>query len=317
MTTGAAEAVGGGGSSEAAAATAGYQPGGFIPPLSPPPSSTTSSALHNNSALPQPRRSPLKSGGTKESSFIRFVDQKILHIQRRFAKRDRALEQNVGRVKEVDEDGRLIQEMSETTTPATALSEEWYDVPGYASFGEAATEVEELINVTWVSGTPSLQVPYLISLALLTSSMIPAFPASPKPLFRLLGKLDHAFASLIQQRDIDTGDPLPGFSMRRGVSGTEKVRIKSLVERTRVCVVDVMSKGEFEEDDYLSAADESAQSDLDGDLVLEGPDELDLEEELESEDWEMYVARVYDKTLVELGDSMGGPEIGIRTEPVR
>lgn len=141
--------------------------------------------------------------------------------------------------------------------------------------------------------------------------MIPAFPAAPRQLFRLLGKLDHAFASLLQERDIDTGEPLPGFSMRRGVSGTEKVRIKSLVERTRICVVDVMSKGEFEEDDESTFPDESAQSDLDGDLILEDSGELNLDvDEDDYENWDMRVAKVYDKTLVELGETMDGPEIG-------
>lgn len=141
--------------------------------------------------------------------------------------------------------------------------------------------------------------------------MIPAFPAAPRQLFRLLGKLDHAFASLLQERDIDTGEPLPGFSMRRGVSGTEKVRIKSLVERTRICVVDVMSKGEFEEDDESMFPDESAQSDSDGDLVLEDSGDLDLDvDDDDYENWDMKVAKVYDKTLVELGETMDGPEIG-------
>lgn len=146
--------------------------------------------------------------------------------------------------------------------------------------------------------------------------MIPAFPAAPRPLFRLLGKLDHAFASLIQQRDIGTGDPLPGFSMRRGVSDTEKVRIKSLVERTRICVVDVMSRGEFEEDDS-PIQEEPVQSDIEGDLILEEPADLDVDDDPEDDNWDMMVARVYDRTLVELGDTMEGPEIGIRTEALR
>lgn len=148
------------------------------------------------------------------------------------------------------------------------------------------------------------------------NTMIPAFPAAPRPLFRLLGKLDHAFASLIQQRDIDTGDPLRGFSMRRGVSDTEKVRIKSLVERTRICVVDVMSGGEFEDDDS-PIQEEPAQSDIEGDLILEEPADLDVDDDFEEDNWDMLVARVYDRTLVELGDTMEGPEIGIRTEALR
>lgn len=122
--------------------------GGFVP-LSPPPSSVASTTL--NAALPQPRRSPLKPGGTKESTFIRYVDQKILHIQRRFAKRDPSLAQEHEKVKEVDEEGRVIQQVGDSST--VDRSEEWYDVPGYVSFGEAATDVEDVVGVTWVSGT--------------------------------------------------------------------------------------------------------------------------------------------------------------------
>lgn len=221
-------------------------------------------------------------------------------------------------MKEVDEEGRMIQEVDDQASAGLARSEDWYDVPGYTSFAEAAKDLNEVANVTWVSGTPSLQIPYLISLSLLTNTIIPAFPPAPRPLFRLLGKLDYVFASMIQQRDLDTGDPLPGFSKRRGVSDTEKVRIKSLVERTRICVVDVMSRGEFEEDDMPTPTqEESAQSDIEGDLILDEPADLDVDDDAEDDNWDMMVARVYDKTLVELGDTMEGPEIGIRTEALR
>lgn len=144
--------------------------GGFIA-LSPPPSSVASSSVHH--ALPQPRSSPLKPGGTKESSFIRYVDQKILHIQRRFAKRDPSLDLG-SRVRDVDEEGRLIAEVgdpafatasaaaasasnsflsSSSSSSRLAPSEEWYDVPGYTGFAEAAKDVEELVGLTWVTAT--------------------------------------------------------------------------------------------------------------------------------------------------------------------
>ena len=84
--------------------------GGFIP-YSPPPSSLASS--NASQALPYPRSTPLKAGGTKESSFIRHVDQQILHIQRRFAKRTAP---NDGFVQETDEEGRMIEEIGDPTT---------------------------------------------------------------------------------------------------------------------------------------------------------------------------------------------------------
>ncbi|THY30478.1 hypothetical protein D6D00_02908 [Aureobasidium pullulans] len=285
--------------------------GGFVP-LSPPPSSIASSNTPNS--LPQLRRTPLKPGGTKESRLIRHVDQQLLHIQRRFAKRDPSLGHEG--VREMDEEGRMIEQLNDPATEKRLQqSEEWNDVQGYAGFAEAARDVEELIGVIWVSGTPALQVPYLINMALLTTTMIPAFPLAPRPLFRLLGKLDHAFASLLVGRDVSTDEILPGFNTGRGVSGTEKVRIKSLVERTRICVVEVVNRGEFDEDDDLDEPSPE-DTDMDGDLILDeddGPQYINVDD-TEDDDWNMQVARVYDKTLVELGDSMDGPPIGIRTE---
>jgi len=125
-----------------------YGAGGFIP-FSPPPSSIASS--DSPQGLPRPRSSPLRAGGSKESSFIRHVDQQILHIQRRFAKRRDTTD---GHVKEVDEEGRMIEEIGDNTSKSRlASSEEWHDVSGYGSFAEAARDVENLMAVIWVSGT--------------------------------------------------------------------------------------------------------------------------------------------------------------------
>ncbi|KAK5170927.1 uncharacterized protein LTR77_004071 [Saxophila tyrrhenica] len=259
-------------------------PGGFI--LSPPPSSIGSSSLqHGAASLPHPRNSPLRPGGTKESTFIRYADTRLLHIQRRFAKRTTLSHPNLS------DEGR-------------ENADAWGDVKGYTSMKEACRDIADLASVVWVSGTPSLQVPYLLNLGLLLSSVIAAMPPSPKALFRLLGMLDRAFAGLLQGRDVETGEALPGLEAgRRGVSGTEKVRVRSLVERTRVGVVEAFKRGEFEEEEDEMEVDE------DDGLVLEG----DAMEE-EEESWDMLIAKVYDRTVVELGDSLEGPSIGIITE---
>lgn len=181
---------------------------------------------------------------------------------------------------------------------------------------EACKDLGELLGVVWVSGTPSLQVPYLISMGLLVGNIVQGMPPSPRGLFRLLGKLDHGFASLMQGRDVDTGERLPGFVGARGVSGTEKVRIRSLVERTRVGVVEAFKKGEFEyeeeeeEEEGGDKMDTDTDTDMEGELILEGDD---FEEELD-DSIDMQIARVYDRTMVELGDSLEEPNIGIITE---
>jgi hypothetical protein len=271
------------------------QSGGFI--LSPPPS-VTSAITNANSELPHPRSTPLKPGGSKESAFIRYVDERHLRIQRRFAKRV---------TPSINGD--------EANRDAAAI---WDSVPGYKSMREACKEIEELMGVVWVSGTPGLQIPYLINLALLLTTIIADMPANPKQLFRVLAKLDHAFASLLQGKDVESGERLPGFDNRRGVSGTEKVRIRSLIERTRRIVMESLKSGELDdayESDQEGETDQSemdVDDDLDGELILEGDGLYAPGQEEES--WEMQIARVYDHTMVELGDSLETPNIGIITE---
>ncbi|KAF2454632.1 hypothetical protein BDY21DRAFT_99874 [Lineolata rhizophorae] len=263
-------------------------------PVQPPPAVSpvaTSPVAHSKSSprgsLPHPRLHPLKLGGAKESALIQYADQAMLHIQRRFAKRGNL------------EDG------SQT------------DVVGYHDFAEAATDMESLLDVIWVSGTASLQVPYLLSLALLAVTIIPKFPPMPRQLFELLGKLDVAFASLLRARNVETGEPLPGTSEHsRLVTTTEKVRIRNLVGRTRLCVVSVMDLGGYEEDEE-SEDDERDDPLTDTDDKLDGigieKPELDLEAMVESggHGWEMNVAEVYKITVEELGDMMGDTPVGM------
>lgn len=147
-----------------------------------------------------------------------------------------------------------------------------------------------------------------MSLALLTVDTITGFPPSPKDMFRLLDKLDLAFASLLQGQDPQTGEPLPGVQNGRRVNDTEKVRIKSLIERTRITVVDVMSTGGMETSD---GADESTAAEQSVDEDVSGWVDLGVDAD---DSWEMKVAKVYDQTIVELGDTIGGTPIGIVTD---
>lgn len=162
--------------------------GGFI--LSPPYSVTGSSTISAAAHLPHPRSSPLRPGGPKESAFIRHVDNRILYIQRRFAKRTSPTHASLA---DTDRD----------------QADSWGDVSGYSTMREACKEIAELVDVVWVSGTPSLQVPYLINLALLLSTVVPAMPLSPKALFAILGKMDRCFASLIRAGTSRAARPYP------------------------------------------------------------------------------------------------------------
>jgi len=277
------------------AGSGGFLESHFSPPSSPHPSSSAAAA-----SLPHPRDQPLKRGGSKESAFIRVVDQSLLQIQRRYAKRgENALERG-------------------SDSP---------DATGYRNFAEAARDIEKLVDLIWISGTrkhhiltfdyeaeltrhlaASLQIPYLLNIAILVEQYITELAPSPRATFRILGKLDLAFASLLQGKHIEMDEPLPGFESERAISATEKVRMKSIVDRTRVCVVDVIGNigvGEKEGDDSVEEVETGDEMNSEDEV---GDDVEDFDEH------EMGIAKVYEKTISQLGDAIGGTPIGIITE---
>ena len=160
--------------------------------------------------------------------------------------------------------------------------------------------------------TASLQTPYMLTIALTTCSCLPSFPFQPRPSFRLLHKLDLAFCSLLQGSNAETGEVLPGFEGGRGkLSTTEKVRMRGLVERTRVVVVEVAAKGES-----VAGAGSVAQTDTEDGFTTHDDNDDDEDDAMDERQvegnhgrWEMEVARVYERTIVELGmslDASGG-----------
>ncbi|KAL9132223.1 MAG: hypothetical protein Q9217_000027 [Psora testacea] len=260
-------------------------PGGFLQATlpSPPPSSDTQST-NTPPILPRPRATPLRPGSLKQSSLIHYADNKLLAISRRYEKRF-----NAG----LESDGTEDAESR-----------------GYNDFGEMARDLEGVIDIVWVSGTlvlASLQIPYLLTIALTTCSSLPSFPLSPRSTFHLLNKLDVAFYSLLRGADAESGEQLPGFEGGRGnLSTTEKVRLRGLVERTRVAVVEVAGK---EQD--VSETESIAQ--MDGDITTDNDDVATMDKlEMDGKDgrWEMEIARVYEKTIVELGASLNSSGTG-------
>jgi hypothetical protein len=264
-----------------------------VPP-SPPASSVAPS--HHPSPLPRPRKHALKPGGPKEGELIRYLDASVNKIQKRcddrFKNRDTYTQGVGGGAGQVD---------------------------AYKNFEQAAKDMDGLVDVIWVSGSPNLQIPYLLNMAVMISEFLPLFKAAPKATFKLLDKLDVAFSSLLLGREHDTGETLPGFEAGYGVSTTNKVRLKGIVERTRLIVVRVMS-GEMEGDDgeaMETDGETTAGEDTDAEsfVKFEGFDGNDEDEYEEDERWEEgQIAKVYERTIGELGDVLGGEPIGIITE---
>merc|ERR1712093_677660 len=231
------------------------EPGGFLPPSLPSPAPSNYSSSSTASNLPHPRSNPLRSGSAKEDAARRYLEARLLNVSRRYAKKFQPME-------------------------------EGEDVKGYISMSEVAKDLGEIIDVVWLSGTPSLQIPYLLNIALAVNTYISAFPASPKATFALIRKLDHAFSSLLKGEDSITGEILPGFAggKRAGLTKTDMVRCKGLVDTTRVLVVDVMGT--------------EIEDDADGETSTWG--------DVGDGKWEMEIAKVYEMTIVELGATLDG-----------
>lgn len=300
--------------------------------MSPSPSirstaTSTSSAL----GLPHPRSQPLRPGSAKEDLVRRYVSERLLQISRRFVKK-------------------------------YGIAEPTDVIIGYASMGELCRDVDALLNNLWKSGTPSLQVQYLLNIASELITWMDGFKPSPKATLALLKKLDYCFASLLIGEDLETHETLPGFERggntvsfkRVGLSRTDMVRCRSIAEQSRVAVVDVFQRGppdpldennsssssrrrqrrdqreqregtvgteastvqgedtdmerettaEPTDDDATTLADATEDDDEeeeeDGDMYGDENDDDDI-----NEDTQMGVARVYENTLVKLGEVLG------------
>ncbi|KAI1841371.1 hypothetical protein JX266_012452 [Neoarthrinium moseri] len=242
------------------ATTPGYaSAGGFFPPPLPSPAPSTAST-RAAAGLPHPRSKPLLPGSRKEDYAREYVGRRLLHISRRYVKKHGIPD------------------------PADLVA-------AYSSFDEVCADLDQVVDVLWFSGTPSLQVPYLLNIALAMTEYLPAFPASPRPTFALLSKLDHCFASLLSGKDVRTGDPLPGFErgLARGMTRTDMVRCKSLADETRMLVAVKMS-GEADVDTAWFP-DEYDQAPATGNPGKRKMADIDGEDEEDEEDTEQPESR--------------------------
>ncbi|CAN8106305.1 unnamed protein product [Discula destructiva] len=259
--------------------------GGFIKALPSPAPSATSA--RSTSGLPHPRAHPLRAGSAKEEKIRIYVENQLMYITRREVKK--------------------FQEPK----PGD-------DLVGYRNVGELCKDVEALIEIMWLSGTPSLQIPYLLNIANEFTEWITRFPPQPTPMFTALRKLDFCFASLLSGEDIDSRETLPGFEngIRGVMTKTHMVRCKGIVEQTRSVVVGVMAKQIAPEEPEQPEPDNEHDSDDDDeDLVTEMETDTEtaasedrgfVDPNWEDEDDEVYmdVARIYERTLVKLGKVM-------------
>ncbi len=105
--------------------------GGFLPPhiqsLPSPAPTTTSTTSTIIAGLPHPRTHALRPGSAKEDQLRNFVSDRMEHVSRRFLKKS----------------GRA-------SSPGPGGDD---NLVGYTSMAELCKDLDEAINIIWLSGT--------------------------------------------------------------------------------------------------------------------------------------------------------------------
>jgi hypothetical protein len=140
-------------------------------------------------------------------------------------------------------------------------------------------------------------VPYLLSLAGLFSSYLPAFPFAPVPTFRIAKRLDAAFAYLLQPPSASGN----GLSARSHVvSPTDKVRIKSLISATRVAAVDTADKSGYSPSVMDTSDEEDTEKEDDEPAMGEEEENGGISHNLVTRG----LPKIFQQTLELLGDNL-------------
>ncbi|KAG6034919.1 hypothetical protein E4U41_006312 [Claviceps citrina] len=256
------------------------EPGGFLPQTGLPSPAPSSTSNRTPSTLPHPRRHALRPGSSKEVVLREYVETSLLFTSRQYLTRFR------------------------DPTPGNVS-------PGFKSMAEVCRELESVVNMLWLSGTPSLQIPYLFTVASDFTRYVRSFAPSPRATLGFLRKLDHCFASLLCGQDIVSKEPLPGFEngLRAGMTTTDMVRCRSLVEQTRVLMVEILGGADMDEqdEDRDESVDVDDGTDVDEDSAAEGPGDFGSVWDAYEEMIRLDAARVYENTIIQLGVRLGDP----------
>jgi Subunit 11 of the general transcription factor TFIIH len=126
---------------------------------------------------------------------------------------------------------------------------------------------------------------------------MPAFPFAERPTIRLVDKLDQAFAILLSQ-DRDPGLSIATNTNHYLVSVTDRVRIRSVIESTRIIAVEASAK---------KPASASAESqDVSDNFTDTDYDDFSPDSNRHDRDsLSMSISKIYERSLSILGDSLG------------
>ncbi|KAK9461160.1 uncharacterized protein V1516DRAFT_341859 [Lipomyces oligophaga] len=225
-----------------------YQAGGFVHPTSPSTiasmtdRSSNSSVLghvfspqysdrdfSNTSSITAPHLAVLADSGRRLSSgrtsrLINYLDEQLLRISRRYVRKF-----SISADREPTE---ISNTNANTGTDASS------DTVPYSSADQLVEDLSHLIDLIWfsISETPQsfMQTQYFLDIADRLNDYIPNLPIEdPAHVYSLLAKLDLVFYNLVTGENIPSG---------RRMSQTEKTRLESIVERSRVDLTDPLSQ---------------------------------------------------------------------------
>ncbi|CAG7944097.1 unnamed protein product [Penicillium nalgiovense] len=227
-------------------------------------------------SLPQQRSQPIPSGSEEETQLRGQISTGIERVTYRKMKSDMGMD-----------------------APDTPASERRYE-----SFKELAADVEGLIDTLWASATPAIQTEALITLAGLTQTSLPAFPFDAPPTLNIFHKLDSVFAALCTNTHPLTGAALLGARTGQSlVTETQKVRIRSLAERTRHQVFSCLAK--LNDRGNAGAVNANGYG-----YGYEDDEDQDSGDEVD-EPWMLEATRVYEKSLMLLAEQDPSGEAGM------
>lgn len=142
----------------------------------------------------------------------------------------------------------------------------------------------------------ALQIPYLLSLAGIIADYMPAFPFSEGPTIRLVDKIDQAFAILLSRRR-DPMAPIAANSNDHLVSITDRVRIRSVIESTRIVAIETSARRN-PLDDGQDISETFTDTDYDDSTSTDGHRQ-------HRNLLNMSISKMYERSLSILGDSLG------------
>lgn len=207
--------------------------------------------------LPIPRTHPIPAGSSKEGALINYIDDKLLVVTRRYNK-------------------------SFAADPNDKSKDS-----GYVSFEQVISDLNPIIDVVWISATPWIQTQYLLLIAGHFRAFMHSFPFVNTS-FLLARKFDAAFSTLLS-----TAATIPNS---RGISITDKVRIRSLAEETRLEMTNLAAKS-----GVLESADDQFTDDEDEDDTDLDDNWADNNDPTSGQSITLRLGQVYEKTMQILG----------------